>query len=60
VSAVVRLWMPGGDRRRGTVLVARAPSVGAVRRRGTDGRRRSRPAVGRAADGRAGRGISHL
>ena len=47
-SAVVRLWMPGGDRRRGTVLVARARSVGAVRRRR------------RAADGRAGRGISHL
>src|SRR3954464_4074749 len=40
--------MPDGDRRRGTVLVARAPSVGAVRRRR------------RAADGRGGRGINHL
>src|ERR1700710_1594002 len=48
VSAVVRLWMPGGARRRGTVLVARAPSVGVVRRRR------------RAADGREGRGIDHL
>src|SRR3954453_21929848 len=40
--------MPDGARRRGTVLAARAPSAGAVRRR--------RP----AADGRGGRGISHL
>src|SRR4051795_832101 len=39
--------MPGGARGRG-VLVARAPSVGAVRRRR------------RAADGRAGRGANHL
>src|SRR3954451_21722758 len=40
--------MPGGARRRGTVLVARAPSAGAVRRRR------------RAAGGRGGRGINHL